>query len=585
MRADTIATRIGFLKIYVIAIAFVFLFSFPTSLSATSSNELQSQPQYLTDPKASETPGAQISGHVYRADSGAPLPKAIVTITSTSANSTRQERATRTSADGSFSFTAVVPGTYGFRASRPGFVSGTYSVESSRPGVNVYSFTIKPAQVFNNIEFRLSPAGVISGMVTDEDGDAAGGVVVAAVRPDYSPGGCVEESSEKTTVTDDRGSFRLVGLVPGDYFVRAGGFVATSDQDPPKSSWKYERVYFPNVNRMDAAETVKVAAGAEITSINLRVLSASQNLYMIKGKILGPSGEPTDYGQMISLIHGEEMDNNAGQVLADGTLMIPGVAPGKYTVLAESWDMNQNPERLRLFSNDMHFGESQVTVDNADVSIVLQLVAAGYVHGKLVVEGDAKSEFDDFSSADVELQPESGIGNLKDDSDSKVEANGTFSIRRLSPGDYWLSADLKGTTSYLKQVLCNDKNYTLEPITIELAAALDCQVTLRMDAATISGKVLDGDKPIPGFIVIAIPESHPLRRAPYNTQAGRTSSSGQFLLSGLAPGDYLLFAVPRDDQERYYTLDFADRNQRDSARVTVKPNETKTLTLKPIVPQ
>jgi hypothetical protein len=46
-----------------------------------------------------------------------------------------------------------------------------------------------------------------------------------------------------------------------------------------------------------------------------------------------------------------------------------------------------------------------------------------------------------------------------------------------------------------------------------------------------------------------------------------------------------LFAVPPDDSESYFDIDFADHNQRDAERVSVKSGETKIVTLKPATSQ
>jgi hypothetical protein len=46
-----------------------------------------------------------------------------------------------------------------------------------------------------------------------------------------------------------------------------------------------------------------------------------------------------------------------------------------------------------------------------------------------------------------------------------------------------------------------------------------------------------------------------------------------------------LFAVAPDQEQSYCALDFADRNQRDAVRVTVKPNESKMISMKPATAQ
>ena len=139
---------------------------------------------------------------------------------------------------------------------------------------------------------------------------------------------------------------------------------------------------------------------------------------------------------------------------------------------------------------------------------------------------------------------------------------------------------------YLKKAICNGRDYTLLPLTIDSGATVsDCVLTLATDAGAISGQVLDGNKPIHGERIVAIPEDRSLRHLPRFTAIGTTDANGAYQLSGVIPGDYLLFAVPPDENELYFDINFADRNQRDAERVTVKSSEVKTVALKPTMPQ
>jgi hypothetical protein len=65
----------------------------------------------------------------------------------------------------------------------------------------------------------------------------------------------------------------------------------------------------------------------------------------------------------------------------------------------------------------------------------------------------------------------------------------------------------------------------------------------------------------------------------------KTNANGEYQISGVIPGDYLLFAVPLNDDHSYFSIDFADRNQADAERVNVKAGDTKTVSLKPATPQ
>lgn len=49
--------------------------------------------------------------------------------------------------------------------------------------------------------------------------------------------------------------------------------------------------------------------------------------------------------------------------------------------------------------------------------------------------------------------------------------------------------------------------------------------------------------------------------------------------------DYLVVAVNEDDELSHFQIEFADRNQRDAERVSVKSGDAKIVTLNPATPQ
>jgi hypothetical protein len=166
-----------------------------------------------------------------------------------------------------------------------------------------------------------------------------------------------------------------------------------------------------------------------------------------------------------------------------------------------------------------------------------------------------------------------------------VERNGSFKIEYVPIGSYYFST-FGGSGIYLKQVVCNGKDYTFLPLAIEAGAGVnDCVLTMGTDSGVVKGQVLNGDKPAPGLTVIAIPQQRSLRHLDRFTITGKTDVNGGYQLSGVIPGDYLLFALRPDEGESYFDIDFADRNQQFAERVSVKSNETKTVALKPTTPQ
>src|ERR1700733_8898142 len=150
------------------------LICFLISLFFASSSACYAHPQDNFVPVRSESqsaavPTAMISGHVYRADNGQPISKAIVTLF---LGATRTpDRTTRTEADGSYSFLNVDANTYAVEATRSGYVDGFFREDGEKSDLNrVSHIDLAAGQARGKIDIRLGLAGVIAGRISDSDG-------------------------------------------------------------------------------------------------------------------------------------------------------------------------------------------------------------------------------------------------------------------------------------------------------------------------------------------------------------------------------------------------------------------------------
>jgi hypothetical protein len=253
-----------------------------------------------------------VTGHVYRADNGEPLSKAIVTLSGPS------DRVTRTEADGSYSFVNIGPGDYRVEVMRAGFITG------------IYQALVKPGGNTEKVDARLPLAGVISGRVTDPDSDPVEGLHVYAIRPSYYEGGTFQEDEIRETKTDDRGEFRLTGLPAGIYFVRAGGSGKNTGAIVEKGVWSYRTSYYPGLPQIEGAQGVKLDAGSEVSAINLQVSSVSRNAYNITGDVSG-----TSIFSEINVLAGDEIIEDVRVDRGkNAKFTISGVSPGQYTIVA-----------------------------------------------------------------------------------------------------------------------------------------------------------------------------------------------------------------------------------------------------------
>jgi len=539
-----------------------------------------SQPQQQT---AAQEPG-QISGHILRADTGEPVPKAAVRLQAIQQGQT-DSQVMQTDANGAYSFVGLVPGKYMLVAERNGFVPKEYGGEEPGRGGDVLN--LDPGQNLDKVDMKLKPAAVISGTVIDQDGDPVQGIGVSAAHPRFQPGGREIMDEIQSQTTDDLGNFRLSALPPGAYYVEASG---------SSGGLVYGRVFYLHASSIEEAQHVAAASGAETRDIRITV--SQQHGYTILGTVLD-SAQALAAGRYVLRLM---QDPNASEVnspqtalpiggmpmvqASDGSFKMRNVPPGDYIleVIAlqpRALPAGAGPNTLSFAQG--YIGSAPVRISDADVRVTVEMAGPSHIRGTASMEDGAPLP---AAGLNLSLRPEEAGFGVRG-ANAKVETSGTFDLENVAAGHYHLViAGPPSNPIYIKQAQCGGREYTAKPLAIDPGASFDdCRVTLANDVAQFTGQVLDGETPVPNLTVIAIPESRELRATPRYTMTGQTNGDGQFQISGVIPGDYDLFAIPHDEYQAYYALDFADHNQNSAQRVTIKPRETQTITLKPTSPQ
>src|SRR6185369_231233 len=160
-------------------------------------------------------PAGRIMGRVLAADNGRPVKRARVYA---SAVELPGGRGMLTDDSGVFDLTELPAGRYTLTVSKSGFVSLSYG--QRRPLQAGTPLQLAENQQLKGIQFQLPRGSVIGGRVLDEDGDAMPGVMVRVMRYQYLQGDR-RLTPAGTAQTDDRGQYRVWGLMPGDYYVNA----------------------------------------------------------------------------------------------------------------------------------------------------------------------------------------------------------------------------------------------------------------------------------------------------------------------------------------------------------------------------
>jgi len=528
----------------------------------------------------SQSPLGQISGHVYRSDTGEPIPKAQVELSAAdqdTAKAAGAERIVRTGADGAFLFPDLPAGSYQLEVWRNGFAEFSWeqAEQESEKLRSERTVSLKAGQKLENLLLRLHPAGVISGQVSDEDQDALPGLEVYALSVDYLPGGRKQVRPMGRAVTDDLGNFRIANLPPGAYYVRAGGLVgremeAVGVKEGPGGGVQYRNTFYPGTRFLDEAQVLQVSplGGAN----DLRFTVPTEKTYTIRGKIVAGASQAMKPVEQIECKERSregytfETGQETAQIGPNGSFQISRLPPGEYTLSAEA--VNQGVQ------TDLGF--ASVRIVDSDVRASLEIDRAVEVRGK--AEGPQG-----LSLAGKQITLETFGPGFYFLYQAAVDSSGRFVIKNIPPGDFIFTvSDRDGEKSaYIKKAICNGRDYASSVFTLVLDTTLDCAVTLANDTSVVHGKVMNGEKLAAGMVVALIPESRELRRIPRDTLVSKTDAAGEYTISGVIPGDYLVFAVPPSRDHAYFALDFADDHRRGNGeRISLNPSTNQVLNLK-----
>jgi hypothetical protein len=533
----------------------------------------------LSAQQAQEKKFAHVEGRVIHAITGAPIVRANVILTALTAPSVTPTLAAQgaitgaalsfpgstipTGIEGKFTAERLEPGNYMVRVERSGFIS-------SLP----LSLTLKDGETTTVPDFKLTPQGVITVKVLDENGDPVQRSIVQAMRYRLIDGR-KQLTSTGGGITNDIGEYRLANLERGDYFVSArpmpgvslGTRILGDGAETPVTT------YYPNAISLDTAGAIRVAPGQEQ---QLVLTLRSARTYALRGAM------QTEASGQISLqliprgvrtLGSTTM--TAGGVVHDGKFLIEGVQPGSYTLIAINPRLSS--AGLRVVSR------TNVDVTTRDVDgIVLEPLSAFSVSGSIRVEG-------------VDGKPAPSLGSIRvfatpvdlpfSSPPQPPSPDGTFLIDGLSAGRYSITVPAAPNT-YLKSIRWGDqevlgKEVEFGPGSGVLSQKLEILLSAKPAQLTV---VPQHEPAAPTGTVLAVPD-------PFNTDSPRGATSirtqnvdrsGVATLPNLPPGTYRIYALDAYDPREGVDIETLRRADSSSQTVTLKEGETTTVSVKQI---
>ncbi|HWP43576.1 MAG TPA: carboxypeptidase-like regulatory domain-containing protein [Blastocatellia bacterium] len=530
------------------------LFSLSIILVAMASSEVSAISQTETGRAGSPRTSSRgtIRGRVTSND-GQPLVNARI-VSRAMGGTSGPVRVTSTDEKGEFQVEGLGPGLYSIGVMAPGFVDAEFPAPARyyRPG--------------DTASFTMMKGGVITGTVTNMEGEPVVAVGVRAVRVRDAEGRRLRvQRGVRTAQTDDRGIYRIYGLPPGSYIVMAGGSAIANNtltayaEDTP--------TFFPSATRDTAAEIV-VLAGIGATGIDIRY--RGEKGHAVSGAVSGAVPPARGGSISVALVNAvtgvDEASTSATLIDNNRAFAFYGVPDGEYEVMARGYSPSEgsavSPAR-------------RITVKGSDVTgVELSLVPSGSISGRVVIEKQADASIKAAcKSKRATLIEENLFAALCDEGLDKLrhpfspssltiapDSRGEFKAQGVDAGRYRLTAPGLGETWYVSSMTLADADGKGTPADVSLNGLsvksgekiAGLTIGIAEGAAEIEGRVVaPADlKQLPQPLsVVLVPAEAENKDKLLRYAEVAVKSDGAFRLKNIAPGRYRLIAIKGDESE------------------------------------
>ncbi len=416
-----------------------------------------------------------LSGTVVNSLTGAPLGK--VELMAEGTQGGIPPFSTYTDAKGNFAMVNLPAGQYRLKGHRNGYLDTYYGAR--RPGRGGTVIVLEAGQELKDLQVKLAPFGVISGIVRDTDGEPMSGAEVVLYRQSYDQTGHREIRPAVELTTDDLGQYRASDLAPGKYFLRAAarsrndyGFMTPVDhsRNPAETPPVLLPTFYPGVVDPSGSRTVEVDVGGRFPGIHITLMRSPvfQVTVPATGSLESAAlfNAPPEW--RFGLLIQTQVRNRAGE------FVLQGVPAGAYTLEVRS-RTDGNRSRIPLV----------VGGDVEGVRVPLGLPAE--LTGHITVEGSEKT---DLSGGRVLLD-----GGTGSSAAPLNKEDGTFTLR-IYPGHYQLYCDTGNLKAIIQSIRSEGVDVYEKGITIADSSKTALEIVLAAEGGQVDGAVLgEGDQP------------------------------------------------------------------------------------------
>ena len=576
-------------------------------------------------PVAKRVGTAIVAGRVMSSETGdTPVRRAIVTLISTE----RVESAsTVTDNEGRFAFNDLPDGRYTLNARKAAHLSVNYGAKrAGRPGTTLI---VSAGQRLTDLRLVLQAGAVITGVVRFANGDPVTNTQVVAIPVAQSAAGgrYVDQTVFRT---DDRGEYRIYGLVPDAYLVavtpamgrteihqRAAAeydeLFRTLTQRPPQAQTPgatptpvpppppvplvgFAPTFYPGTPVAANASPITVRAGEVREGVDIPV--AMVRVGTISGVVRDLDGQPTQNVQLSVTPGGPPLPLSASVNVRtsrpdkDGRFTLTNVAPGSYRITARAGGVTYSADGSSVTirgDQQTQWAVADVQVQGEDVDgVVLQMQSGLTLTGRMVAAGNAPQP-ETWKGASIRIQePRAGPAGVvlngvptspaAQRSASALE-DGTFEINGVQPATYDIEVTLPPAIRSVwsvKSIMAGGREVRDAPLTFDQGSLTGVTVTLTDQPIQLAGTLSSASgQAATDYYVVLFPEDRALwhERSP-RIRVMRPAADGSFSTRDLLPGKYRIAALTDLEEGEWRTAAFLDSVFDASIAVTLSDGQT-----------
>jgi Carboxypeptidase regulatory-like domain len=484
----------------------------------------------------------------------------------------------RTDSEGRYRVTGVPPGRYNITPAAPAYVF--QDLNSYPPGKPLM---LSAGDSAEDVDFRAVRGGVITGKVTDADGNPIIAEMINVIPADPKPNqqmnvGIGYGADQRDLSTDDRGVYRIYGLQPGRYRVSVGSDTRTFRA--PGSKY-YRRTFYPSEREESKGKVVEVTAGGVAEDVDI-TLGEAEKTFRASGRFVqaetGQGVVIPNYGYgMLDPASGRLNGEFTGaSTNARGEFQLTGLAPGRYRIFT----FGDQRGATELYSEPADF-----EISDTDVSgVVVKLKRGCSVSGVVVVEGlsDRAAAARLVAGTQVYARSQQGRGGEPVPgyvAPSPVAADGSFRLTGIQPGKLLIYAS--GMTKGLSfgRVELNGAEQRDGVVLVEGGQVAGIRIVMLYGSGVMRGQLSFPDNAAPPqnmrMVVIVRRVGAPDGRGSYGVEA---DARGRFQIDSLPAGEY-------EVQGRAFGPGGAFQSESQRVSLSESGEVTVSLTLAPMGPR